>query len=208
MGFRHYYREACVCSLEEAIQAQSAGVDRIELCESIELDGLTPSIDLLSEVSEKISIPIRIMIRPRAGNFVYSEEEFNSMKSDIEKMKSLRIEGFVLGCLDQHKKIDVRQLSIFNTLIDPLKITFHKAIDASDDLINAVRTIKQFDAVDYILTSGGEKTAYEGLMMLKKMVQVAGKYPKILVAGKVVPEIIPELALGTGATSFHGRRIY
>ena len=122
-------KEACVEGFEEAIQAKIMGADRIELCSSLHEDGLTPEKKTITSVLKAITIPVKIMIRPRPGNFVYSQKEIAQMESDISFCKKQGVKEVVLGCLDNRKRIDLVSLNRLMKISYPMKITFHKAID-------------------------------------------------------------------------------
>ncbi len=200
-------KEACVETLQEAILAEKNGADRIELCSHLELDGLTPSMELMEQTCTKLSIPVMVMIRARGGNFVYAEEEVSRMKQEIELAKKAGASGIVLGLLTSDNKIDVHNTRILVNLAAPLPVTFHKAIDELANPVDGVKQLLAIDGITRILTSGGEKTAKQGAKKIREMIQVAGKRITILVAGKITSENIHEIQTLTGRHEFHGRRI-
>ena len=121
--------EICVENLESAIIAERAGADRIELCSDLKDGGLTPGFDLLKLIKEKFTIPVHVMIRPRAGDFIYSSEEFQLMKKQIEDSKILNADGVVFGILTESGDVDVKRTKELVELSLPMKVTFHRAFD-------------------------------------------------------------------------------
>lgn len=202
-----YIKEACVESLEQAISAEKNGADRIELCSHLELDGLTPSEELVGLVQEKLTIPIKVMIRPRAGDFIYSEEEIRKMIKSIEFCKSLEMEGVVFGALHEDKTLDLNLISKLAKIAKPLKVTIHKAIDETEDILKAVKDLSHIAEIDTILTSGGADTAEEGAFQIKQMIGISQNRLEIMPAGKITPANLKELHKIIGAKAYHGRRI-
>lgn len=196
--------EACIETYDEAVQAEQEGATRIELCERLDLGGTTPNLDLTKEVLKGVNIPIRVMIRPRGGNFVYNSKEFYQMKEDIKTFEELPIEGFVFGILTNDNKVDFERMSELIELAKPAKVTFHKAIDEVVDIIDASKKLIEL-GVDNILSSGGFPTALEGRIILNKMIEATNN--KIIVAGKVTSENLDEVKRLIPSLSYHGRRI-
>jgi copper homeostasis protein len=200
-------KEACVETFEEALIAEQRGADRIELCSDLQRDGLTPSVELMQKTCANLKIPVMIMIRPKPGNFVYSESDILQMKSDIDQAKKAGAAGVVFGLLTPENKIDEVNTRLLAGQAKPLPVTFHKAVDVLDDPVVGVRTLKKIDGITRILTSGGKPTAQEGQTILREMIREAEGKITILVAGKVVPSNLLAIRKATGATEFHGRRI-
>jgi len=200
-------KEACVETFEEAQKAEQQGAGRIEFCSDLANDGLTPSPELMQKTCAALKIPVMVMIRPRAGNFVHSEEEINQMKTDIDRAKKAGAAGVVFGLLTAENKIDVENTLLLVEYAHPLPVTFHKAIDELENPVEGVEALKKISGIKRILTSGGKPTAMEGLETLKKMLQTTDGNPIIMLAGKVTNKNVEELQQLTGATEFHGRRI-
>jgi copper homeostasis protein len=200
-------REACVETFEEALKAQENGANRIELCSHLELDGLTPSPELIEKTCSELSIPVMVMIRPRGGNFVYSEEELQTMENEIAMAKKLGAVGIVLGLLTSGNEVDVNNTRRLAAAASPLPVTFHKAIDVMENPVDGVKQLLTIKGITRILTSGGQPTAREGARVIKEMMQTAGDQITLLVAGKVTSENVYEIAALTGAVELHGRRI-
>jgi copper homeostasis protein len=198
--------EACVENLKEAITAEKQGATQIELCDQLRDDGLTPDINLTQEAKNKLSIPIHVMIRPRKGNFIYTNAEIAQMKISINKCKAIGVKGVVFGILTSENEIDFNQTKELAILASPLEVTFHKAIDKVDDILSATKLLNGIPEITSILTSGGHKTAFEGVDKLKKMIKISHN-TQIKVAGKITPQNIKEIQRKSTAIAFHGRRI-
>lgn len=199
-------KEVCVESYDEAVRAVSAGATRIELCENLGCGGTTPSYGTIKKCVEKLGVPVMVMIRPRGGDFVYSEDEFDIMKEDILRCRELKVAGVVLGILTQDGQIDRQRTHKLVRLSRPLQVTFHKAIDVSTDLTESVSVLKEI-GVDRILTSGGQKTALEGKAALIRMMDLASPVISIVVAGKVTFENFDEIRNQVPSGEYHGRKL-
>jgi len=160
--------EVCANSLESALNAEKAGADRIELCSELAVGGITPSYGLLKAVSEKISIPVRVLIRPRSGDFTYSDDEFEIMKKDIELCNEMGFDGIVIGMLHSNFIFDENRHHEIGMLGSNLQTTFHRAFDWVADPFWALNWLDAF-GVDTILSSGQQKTALEGIDLLSQL---------------------------------------
>lgn len=198
--------EVCVESFDEALRAVKAGATRIELCDNLSAGGTTPSYGTIKKCMEKLSVPVMVMIRPRGGDFTYSQDEFEIMKEDILLCKELGVAGVVFGMLDRKGNIDEDQTRTLVQLSKPLRVTFHKAIDCSDNILGGVVFLKKI-GVDSILSSGGVETALEGHKTLNKMIEVASPELSIIVAGKVTWENFEEIRKKIPSGDYHGRRL-
>ena len=203
----HIIKEACVETLDEALSAHSKGADRIELCSDLALDGLTPSKNLFLKVLNHISIPIKIMIRPRGGNFVYGNEEIKRMIEQIKFFKDFNIDGLVFGVLDINRKIDIDKLKLLVNAAEGLDITFHKAIDQVSILFDELEVLKNFSQISSILTSGCSDSALKGKDTIIKIIDNYSKYFNIIVAGKITNHNFLEIHRLVGANEYHGRKI-
>lgn len=199
--------EACVETFGEAFAAWQRGANRIELCSHLELDGLTPSPDLIRQTCAELPIPVMVMIRPRAGDFNCTEEELRTMEGEIYLAKKLGAAGVVLGLLTPENSIDLAGTERLARAAHPLSVTFHKAIDVVSDPVESVRDLLTVPGITRILTSGGKPTAKEGVPVIREMIRTAGEKITILVAGRVTNDSVSEIAALTGAREFHGRRI-
>lgn len=199
--------EACVETLEDALIAEKRGANRIELCSALDQDGLTPSPELTVQCIQSLSIPVMAMVRPRGGNFVYTEDEILLMEAEIEYFKGSGVAGVVFGLLTDDGNVDVDNTRRLTNLAFPLEVTFHKAIDYSNDILKSFQELNAIDGITRVLTSGGMDTAWNGRHILKQMQDLPGRQIKIIAAGKVLPENRTQIAEFTGATELHGKRI-
>ncbi|WP_372950404.1 copper homeostasis protein CutC [Mariniphaga sp.] len=200
-------KEACVETFEEALLAEQRGANRIELCSDLANDGLTPSPELMQKTCASLKIPVMVMIRPRAGNFVHSEKEIEQMKKEIDLAKKAGAAGVVFGLLTPENEIEEKNTRLLAEYAHPLPVTFHKAIDEMKNPVAGVRVLKKIKGIKRILTSGGKTTAKEGAETIRNMSEAAGENLIILVAGKVTDENVEEIQELTDAKEFHGRRI-
>jgi copper homeostasis protein len=160
--------EICASSYQSAINAQNAGAHRIELCSELAVGGVTPSYGLLKNVLATATIPVNVLIRPRSGNFTYSEEEFAIMKTDIQLCKDLGCNGIVSGVLNPDNTIDVERTKELIALAKPLEFTFHRAFDWIENSFEALEQLIQIGATR-VLTSGKKHTALEGIDYLNAL---------------------------------------
>jgi copper homeostasis protein len=200
--------EIACFSLEAAILAEEAGADRIELCAGPLEGGLTPSFSMISLAKSILKIPIHVMIRPREGDFLYSNRELKSMEYDIEMIKDASIEGVVLGLLKSDGSIDIANLTRMVRLAEPMNITFHRAFDLTKDSFQALSDIINSGS-RRILTSGQRPTAPEGKDLIAKLIQSASGKIKIMPGGGVDSSNIEDLCRCTSAKELHAsaRRI-
>lgn len=199
--------EACVDSLEDALSAEKRGANRIELCSALDQDGLTPSPELTRQCVEQLSIPIMAMVRPRGGDFLYSEAEIRQMKTEIEFFKQAGVTGVVFGLLTKDGTIDLENTRRLVKFSFPLEVTFHKAIDYSTDILNSFQELNEINGITRVLTSGGKDTAWNGREILKAMNELPDRKIRIIAAGNILPENRTPIAEFTGITELHGKRI-
>ena len=164
--------EVCANSYQSAKNAQKAGAKRIELCQELSVGGITPSYGLLKQVIENLEIKTFVLIRPRSGDFVYSNAEFEIMKNDIQICKDLGCRGIVSGVLNSDKSIDIKRTKALVELSKPLPFTFHRAFD---EVANPKRALEQLIDLDVkrVLTSGQHSSAEQGLDLLKELNEIA-----------------------------------
>lgn len=191
---------------ESAITAFENGADRIELCDGLSEGGTTPDYETVKQLREKITIPIFVMIRPRGGDFTYSDKEFEQMKSDLIHLKSLNADGFVFGILDEKDEVNVDQNRQLVKLAEPYPCTFHRAFDRAEGLETSLEKVIGcgFKA---ILTSGQEANVSEGKENLKKLVELSGSRIEILVGGGLRSGNMEEIREYTKAQYFHSSAI-
>jgi len=160
--------EICSNSYQSAKNAQEAGAHRIELCQELSVGGITPNYGLLKQVTDSLSIPVFVLIRPRRGSFLYSDEEFDIMKRDIQLCKNLGCAGIVSGVLNDDNAIDFKRTKELVELSRPLAFTFHRAFDCVLNPFEALEQLIDLD-VDRVLTSGQASSAESGLELLKQL---------------------------------------
>lgn len=197
-----YCLEIACFTLEGALLAQQAGADRIELCENPSDGGTTPSYGMLKKVKDLISIPVFPIIRPRGGDFVYSSEEYEVMKYDIEWCKQLGYEGVVVGILNATGDVDSVRVSELVQLASPMQVTFHRAFDRTSDPIKALEDIIQCGC-HRILSSGQFPSVIDGLPLLKQLIVHATKRIIIMPGSGLNSKNVIDIATATGAFEFH-----
>ena len=171
--------EVCAESYEYAIKAEKAGADRIELCKDLHLDGVTPDYESAKRTIDTLNIPMFILIRPRQGDFNYSEKEFELMKADIIIFKEMGCKGIVSGILNDNKNIDIERTKELVNLSRPLEFTFHRAFDVVSDPLKEIENLIEI-GVDRVLTSGQKDKAIEGLELLKEFKNISKNRIKIM----------------------------
>tara|TARA_B100001758_G_scaffold165760_1_gene143094 strand:+ start:368 stop:1000 length:633 start_codon:yes stop_codon:yes gene_type:complete len=199
--------ECCVESYDEARLAEKKGADQIEVCSDLKNDGLTPDFKLVEKIINNISIPIKIMIRPRKGNFYYSNSEMLIIKNQISFVKSIGVEHIVFGALDINNTVNINHVKKISDWSSPMKITFHKAIDASAEYFNDIDALVDTKRIDSLLTSGRSSDAESGSGTIKKVINNFGKDIKIISAGKITYKNLNIVHKKIGGTFYHGRKI-
>jgi copper homeostasis protein len=194
--------EICAINLESAIAAQEGGADRIELCDNIIEGGTTPSAATIRLAKKHLTIPINVLIRPRGGDFLYSDIEFENIIEDIKFCKESRINGVVIGVLKKDGSVDIEKTKLLVKEAWPMEITFHRAFDVCNNPFQAMEDIIEC-GIDRILTSGQEKTAFEGIDLIKEL-QEKAKGRIIIMAGSGVNKSnIKEIINETKVTEIH-----
>jgi copper homeostasis protein len=193
--------EISVESVEAAVAAERGGADRIELCSDLSVGGLTPQTALLRAVRQQIQIPIFVMIRPRAGGFVYLPAEFAQMKESIAEAKDSGADGLVFGILRPNGTVDIDHTRELVELTQPLPVTFHRAFDSCADFSQALEDVVRSGA-SRILTSGGAASALEGIDNIAMLITVAAQVTIVPGAGINMRNIL-QIAAATGAREFH-----
>ena len=198
--------EIACFNLESTLIAQENSADRVELCAEMNIGGITPSLELIKEAREKLNIDLYVMIRPRGGNFVYSEEEFETMKNQISEIKKLNINGFVFGILNSDNTINKDQNKELVELAKPFPCTFHRAFDA---VVNPFEALEELIECGFqtILTSGNAPNVNEGINQLEMLVQKANNRINIMPGGSLRSSNIQEIKQKTKANFFHSSAI-
>ncbi|MDQ2667800.1 MAG: copper homeostasis protein CutC [Gemmatimonadota bacterium] len=196
--------EACVDSIDSAIEAQLGGADRVELCGELLQGGVTASAGLIGGVCERITIPVFALVRPRAGDFLYDDDELDVMLRDIEIIRSLNVEGIVIGALTRDGDIDIGTMYTLIAAAGDMNVTFHRAFDFVKDQRVALEALIEL-GVDRVLTSGGAATALEGATMVAELVEQGGADITILAGGSINAANVAEVVFATGVTEVHVR---
>ncbi|MBQ7811088.1 MAG: copper homeostasis protein CutC [Bacteroidales bacterium] len=197
-----YRFEICANSVASCRAAQEGGADRVELCSGIPEGGTTPSFGMVLNAREAITIGLNVIIRPRGGDFLYTEEEVAEMLYDIEAVKSLGADGLVFGCLTADGSIDKETMKILMKAAGDTPVTFHRAFDHCRDPFQALEDIIGLGC-RRILTSGCRPSAYEGMSLTAELVKKAGERIIIMPGCGVNEGNIAEIARLTGAREFH-----
>ena len=200
--------EVCIDSLESGINAQSGGADRVELCDNLYEGGTTPSIGMIKVMREKLSIKLNVIIRPRGGDFLYSEEEFEVMKANILTVKEAGGDGVVIGLLLPDGEIDIERTKELVELARPMSVTFHRAFDMTPDPFKALDEIISTGA-DRLLTSGQQNMVPDGVELVKELVRYSDGRIIIMPGAGINANNIAEIAGKTEVTECHitGRSI-
>jgi len=194
--------EISVDSVDSASAAQRGGASRVELCSDLAEGGITPSAGLIATARKALSIPLHVMIRPRAGDFCYSAEEFEIMKRDILMAKQLRVDGVVFGILNVDGKVDVDRTKELVQLAQPMQSTFHRAFDMAADLSQALEDVIRSGAVR-VLTSGGEPAAENALHAIRGLVDASRGRIAIMACGGVREHNARRVIEATGVLEIH-----
>jgi copper homeostasis protein len=200
--------EVCVDSLESALAAQKGGAHRIELCDNLYEGGTTPSAGTIELARQLLKLKIHVIIRPRGGDFLYSDMEFETMKKDIEFAKKKKVNGVVIGILNSDGHIDVSRTATLVKLARPLSVTFHRAFDMTRDPFKALEDVIRTGA-DRLLTSGLLNEAPDGARMIAKLTEKAGGRIIIMPGAGINRDNIKDMITITGAHEYHltGRKM-
>ncbi len=203
---KKYTLEICTDSVESAINAEKGGGTRLELCSNLIIGGTTPTTSLFEEVRKNVNIPINVLIRPRFGDFLYSEYELEIMRNEIKMFRNLGADGIVTGTLTKNGEIDTENMEKFISEAKEIPVTFHRAFDVCKNPISAFYQLKKL-GVNTILTSGQAENCLKGKKILKELVELSNesdeKGPEILVGAGLNRENIEKIISFTGASNFH-----
>jgi copper homeostasis protein len=194
--------EVCAGSLTSALNAQTGGAHRIELCDNLNEGGTTPSPGVMIQAVKLLKIPVFVLIRPRPGDFLYSEEEFEAMKEDILFCKGHGVKGVVVGILRADGSVDMERMMELVTLARPMQVTFHRAFDSASDPFGALEEIINL-GIERILTSGQAETAVEGTGLLSELIKKADNRIIIMPGSGITEQNVSDLIKATGAREVH-----
>lgn len=202
MSAKRIIVEIAAHSVQSALAAQAGGAHRVELFSDPLEGGVTPSEGLVAVVRDRLKIPLHVIIRPRGGDFCYSDEEQDVMQRDIAAMKRIGADGAVLGALNPEGSVNVELTQALVEASRPMSVTFHRAIDMCRDISAALKDIVACGA-DRVLTSGGEASACDGISVLQLLVKEAGERISLIAAGGVRPANVRAIVQHTGVREVH-----
>lgn len=200
-------KEACVGNLETALKAQKLGADQIELCDRLDLDGTSPSLEMVKNVCSGIDIPVKVIINPKPFNYTYSTKDLENILTYLEGLNRLPVKGIVFGPLTKEgiPDLDAVKLIAQNTT---LPITYHKAIDNSYNIYESIALLKDQNIIQFILSSGGERTAAHGIRTLTKIKHLlADSAIQLIAAGKIDDNNLNAIHSKLKITYYHGKKI-
>lgn len=196
--------EIIATSLQDAIAAEQAGADRLELCSALTEGGLTPSLGLIESVVEGVSIPIHVIVRPHSRTFNYDEADMQVMLADIHHIRQTKAAGIVIGVLDEKNRVDTDNLKRLLDVSGDLNVTFHRAFDEIENQLEAIDIIGDFPQIQRILTSGGQAPAPESKEQIRRLVDKTKNTSVTILAGNgMSPEGLSEFIEATGVTEVH-----
>lgn len=198
----NYILECCVDSVESAIEAEKGGANRIELCSALVIGGLSPSKALFEKVKEQVNIKIHVLLRPRFGDFCYTDFEHEIIKKEIKMFKELGADGVVIGTLKSDGSLNLGQMKELVEEAEGMSITLHRAFDMCADPFRTLEEVKEL-GIHTILTSGQKNSCIDGKDLLGQLIKKANREVDILIGGGVDVSVIPALYESTGATSYH-----
>ena len=199
-----YLLECCVDSVESALAAAAGGADRIELCAGLVIGGLSPGLALFEEIMGQIEIPIHVLLRPRFGDFCYTDREFAVMVREAELFQRAGAQGVVIGCLRKDGSLDRERMEELIAAAKGMRVNLHRAFDVCADPWETYRQAKEL-GIDTILTSGQEENCLKGLPLLKELAELQKKIkgPRIMAGAGVTPKVIRQFLDETEITDFH-----
>lgn len=195
--------EACVESLQATRAAEFGGADRIELCSRLDCGGVTPAPALMIAVVSAVSIPVHVLIRPRAGDFVYSMEERDAMRRQIDAAREAGASGVALGVLRAEERVNVEATRALIEYARPMDVTFHRAFDETADLSGALEEVIESGA-DSLLTSGGAQDVLSGAGSIAELAQQARGRIQIIAGGGLRLSNLSEVVRRSGVYALHG----
>lgn len=196
--------EACVESVASSIAAERGGAQRLELCDTLFNGGTTPNAAMIAGCKAAVSIPVYVMIRPRGGEFVYSDDERDVMRRDISVARELGADGIVTGCLQHDGNVDLELVKHLVEAAQEMPVTFHRAFDSTPNLESSLDSLADA-GVARVLTSGGAPTAAEGATVLADLVRRAGSRLIIMAGGGIRQHNVRDIVTTSGVREVHRR---
>lgn len=197
-----YILECCVDSVESAIEAKKGGANRLELCSNLIIGGTSPSIALFKSIRKNVDIKINVLLRPRFGDFLYTDNEFNIIKEEVKMFKEAGADGIVIGCLKSDGSLDIEKMEILIKEAGGMHVTLHRAFDVMKDPFLGLEQAKEL-GVNTILTSGQKNTALEGKNLISELIEKASNDIEILIGSGVDAQVIKSFLQDTNANAFH-----
>lgn len=194
--------EICCGSIDDAIQAQAGGAQRVELCSALFLGGLTPSIGTMQVARQRLKIPIIAMVRPRAGGFCYTGEEFETMQRDAESLIAAGADGLVFGILKEDGEIDLDRTRRLGSIAGTRQSVFHRAFDVTPDPFRALDQLIDL-GITRVLTSGQRDTVAQGAGLIRRLIEHAHGGIEVLPGGGIDPERVADVVEQTRCTQIH-----
>ncbi|MCW9132064.1 copper homeostasis protein CutC [Bacillus paramycoides] len=195
--------EVIATCLEDVKRIEKAGGNRIELISSYTEGGLTPSYAFIKKAVEAVQIPVHVMIRPHAKSFIYTEEEIEMMKEDIVVAQNLGAAGVVLGVLNEQNEVNEEKLADLLSVVDGINVTYHRAIDDTENPAEAMKALKKFNKVTHVLTSGGQGNVVANIPVLREMQKESEGNIQLVVGSGVTKENVKQLLDETGIAQAH-----
>ena len=196
------FLEICCGSIDDALQAQEGGAQRVELCSALFLGGLTPSIGTMQYARQKVTIPIMTMVRPRGGGFCYTDAEFATMERDAEALLDNGADGVVFGVLNHDGTVDIPRTRRLRELAGSKQAVFHRAFDVTPDPFRALDQLIDL-GVTRVLTSGQQDTVPEGADLIRRLIEYATGRIEILPGGGIKPHNLADVIVRTGCAQVH-----
>jgi len=194
--------EVCANSVESAIQAELGGANRIELCDNLVEGGTTPSIGMIESARKNLNIPVNVIIRPRGGDFCFSDIEFEIMMNDIESIKKTGVNGVVIGVLTPDGSVDTERCKKLIEKARPMEVTFHRAFDMAADPFKSLEDIIGL-GIERLLTSGQQQTALQGNTLISELIEKAQNRIIIMPGSGINENNIAEMVQSTHAKEYH-----
>ena len=196
--------ECCVDSVESALAAKEGGAERLELCAALMIGGISPSLALFEQVKANCDLPVRVLLRPRFGDFLYSEHEFQILKREVELFREAGAEGVVIGCLREDGDLHREQMQELMNKAGDMKVTLHRAFDVCADPIKTYGQAREL-GIDTILTSGQKRECLMGMPLLQKLCDLQKEVgaPRIMAGAGVTPDVIRQFRAQTDIASYH-----